>query len=214
MGSGEPSAPKVAQGPTRPDGDGRQVPYPETTLAHMNFLPTRTAEEIRNMAENFMQQRRLQKGAAAFLKCSEMGDVKCTSALGQLFDQGRGVPLDRVRAISYLKRGAEAGNRGAQYTYGIYHEEGEVIPRDIKKALEWYMKSAEQGYPEGQRHIGFAYEFADLTLLHNRAKAIEWLSKSAAQGDEESAELARVLRNPNGWAIFSPQYFHLPERSW
>src|SRR5450755_4465817 len=55
-GSSERSAPKVAQGPTRPDGDGHQVPYPETTLAHMTFLPTRTAEEIRNMAEDFMQQ--------------------------------------------------------------------------------------------------------------------------------------------------------------
>ena len=154
------------------------------------------------MAEDFMQQSQLRRGAAAFLKCSEMGNVKCSSALGQLYDQGRGVPLDRVRALSYLKRGAEAGNRGAQYTFGIYYEEGEVIPRDLKKALEWYMKSAEQGYPEGERHIGFAYEFADLTLPHNRPKAIEWLSKAAAQGDGESAELVRVLRSPNTPAQF------------
>jgi len=202
-GPGAPSAPNLAaQGPTRPDGEGHQVPYPETTLARMNFLPTRTAEEIWNMGGDFMERRQRQKAAATFLKCSQMGHVRCTSALGQMYDQGNGVPLDRARAVLYLKRGAEAGNRGAQYTYGIYFEEGEVIPRDIKKALEWYMKSAEQGFPEGERHIGFAYEFADLTLPHNRAKAIEWLSKAAAQGDGESAELVRVLRSPNTPAQF------------
>ena len=203
FGPGAPSAPKAAaQGPTRPDGDGHQVPYPETTLARMTFAPTRTAEEIMNMAVDFESRGQHLKQAAAYLKCSEMGNMRCTSALGQMYDRGDSVPKDRVRALSYLTRGANAGNRGAQYTLGIYYEEGEVIPRDIKKALEWYTKSANQGFMEGQRHLGFAYEFADLTLPHDRPKAIEWLSKAAAQGDGESSELVRILRSPNTPARF------------
>ena len=186
----------------------------------MTLLPTRTAEEIWNMGLDFMDKNQLLKAAATFLKCSEMGPVRCSSALGQMYDQGNGVPLDRVRAISYLTRGANAGNRGAEYTLGIYCEEGEVMPRDIKKALEWYMKSAQQGFPEGERHIGFAYEFADFTLPHDRPRAIEWLSKAAAQGEGEPAELVRVLRSPNRPArfrdpdAFSAYYASLTSVGW
>jgi len=203
FGPGAPSAPSVsAQGPTRADGNGRQVPYPETTLANMTFPPGRTAEDLWNMGVDFMHKNQLLKAAATFLKCSEMGHVRCASALGQMYDQGNGVPLDRARALTYITRAANAGNRGAQYTLGIYYEEGEVLPKDLRKALEWYTKSAVQGFPEGERHIGFAYEFADLTLPHNRPKAIEWLSKAAAHGDGESAELVRILRSPNTPAQF------------
>jgi TPR repeat protein len=190
------------EGPTRPDGNGRPVVYPETTLAHMTFPPTRTAEEIMNMAVEFESHGQHLQQAAAYLKCSEMGNIRCTSSLGQMYDVGDSVPLDRARALSYLQRGAEAGNRGAQYTFGMYYEEGEVIPKDIKKALEWYTKSANQGSMQGERHLGFAYEFADLGLPHDRPKAIEWLSKSAAQGDEESEELVQILRSPNTPARF------------
>jgi TPR repeat protein len=199
-GLGAPSV--SAQGPTRPDGNGRPVVYPETTLATMHFLPSRTSEEIWQMAENFSRQGHPLKSAAAFLRCSEMGNVRCTSALGQLYDQGKGVPLDRIRAVWYLTRAANGGNRGAQYELGVYWEEGEVLPQDFKKALEWTMKSAQQDFPNAERRIGLAYEFGELTLPRSRPKAIEWLSKSAAQGDGLSAEVIRILRSPNTPARF------------
>ena len=74
-----------------------------------------------------------------------------------MYDQGLGVPLDRTRAVWYLTRAANGGNRGAQHQLGVYWEEGEVLPQDMKKAMEWYMKSAQQALPEAQRRIGLAY---------------------------------------------------------
>jgi TPR repeat protein len=112
------------------------------------------------------------------------------------------VPLDRIRAVWYLTRAANGGNRGAQYELGVYWEEGEILPQDFKNALEWTMKSAQQGFPNAERRIGLAYEFGELTLPRSRPQAIEWLSKSAAQGDGLSAEVIRILRSPNTPARF------------
>jgi len=192
-----------AQGTNAGRNPGPQgVVYPEETVARMHFAPNLTAEQIWNMSVNYDNQGQLAKAAAGYLKCSEMGHMRCTSALGQMYDQGRGVPQDRIRAVWYLTRAANGGNRGAEYELGVYWEEGEVLPQDLKKALEWYMKSAQLNYPQGQRRIGIAYEFADLTLPRSRPKAIEWLSKSAAQGDGMSAEVLRILRSPNTPAQF------------
>jgi len=175
--------------------------YPEKTLARMNFPPNLTAEQLWNLGGRLDDSRQPAKAAAAFLKCSEMGHVRCTSALGQMYDQGRGVPLDRIRAVWYLTRAANAGNRGAEYEIGVYWEEGEVLPLDMKKAMEWYMKSAQLGFLNAERRIGLAYEIGE-GLPRSRPLAIAWLSKSAAQGDALSIEVFRMLRSPNTPARF------------
>ena len=109
--------------------------------------------------------------------------------------------MDRIRAVSYLTRAANGGNRGAQHQLGVYWEEGGGFPQDMKKAMEWYMKSAQQGLPEAERRIGLAYELGEISP-RSRPLAIEWLSKAGAQGDGESAELARLFSNPKTPARF------------
>jgi hypothetical protein len=186
--------------PANAPGTGKVV-YPEETLARMTIPPNMTAQQVWEQAESLAQRNRLVESAATFLKCSDMGNMRCTSAVGHLYDQGRGVPLDRVRAVWYLTRAANAGNRGAQHQLGVYWEEGEVLPQDMKKAMEWYMKSAQQGMPEAERRIGLAYELGEV-LPRSRPLAIEWLSKAGVQGDGESAELARLFSNPKTPARF------------
>ena len=180
---------------------GAKGVYPEQTLARMNLSPNLTSEQLWNMGVSLDQRKQTSQAAAVFLKCSEMGHMRCTSALGQMYDQGRGVPLDRIRAVWYLTRAANGGNRGAEYEIGVYWEEGEVLPLDQKKAMDWYMKSAQQGFAQGERRIGLAYEFGE-SLPRSRPMAIEWLSKAAAQGDGLSSEVIRILRSPNTPARF------------
>jgi TPR repeat protein len=177
-----PTVVQPAQESARNNASNAKGVYPEQTLAHMNLSPNLTAEQLWNMGQSLDQRKQTGQAAAVFLKCSEMGHIRCTSALGQMYDQGDGVPLDRIRAVWYLTRAANGGNRGAEYEIGVYWEEGEVLPLDQKKAMEWYMKSAQQGFPQGERRIGLAYEFGE-SLPRSRPMAIEWLSKAAAQGD-------------------------------
>jgi TPR repeat protein len=186
--------------PGRSAGGPKGV-YPEQTLAHMNLSPNMTAQQLFDQATSLNQRGRLAEEAAVLLKCSDMGNMRCASALGAMYDQGRGVPLDKTRAVWYLTRAANGGNRGAQFEIGVYWEEGEVFPQDMKKAMEWYMKSAQQALPEAQRRIGLAYEIGEV-VPRSRPLAIEWLSKAGAQGDGLSAEIARLLSNPNTPARF------------
>jgi len=214
MDHGDPHAPGLlvalnGAGPSQAVGSpqrastsasGKAV-YAEATLARMNIPSNMTAQQIWEMAASLDQRKRLAEAAGAFLKCSDMGNIRCTASLGMMYDQGNGVPLDRTRAVWYLTRGANGGNRGAQFQLGVYWEEGEVLPQDIKKAMEWYMKSAQQGFPAAELRVGLAYEIGE-GLPRSRPLAIEWLSKAGAQGDGESAELARLLSNPNTPARF------------
>jgi TPR repeat protein len=214
MDHGDPHAPGLlvalnGAGPSQAVGSpqrastpasGKAV-YAEETLARMNLPPNMTAQQIWEMAASLDQRKRFAEAAGAFLKCSDMGNMKCTSSLGHMYDQGNGVPLDRKRAVWYLTRAANGGNRGAQHQLGVYWEEGEVLPQDMKKAMEWYMKSAQQGMPEGEARIGYAYEFGEMQP-RSRQTAIEWLSRAAAQGDGKSAVIARLLSDPKTPAHF------------
>jgi hypothetical protein len=80
----------------------------------MNFAPNLTAEQVRNMTEDSVQPGQLVRAAAAFLSAPRWATCdaplrldNCTISVG--------VPLDRIRAVWYLIRGANGGNRGAQY---------------------------------------------------------------------------------------------------
>jgi len=201
--SAEPAAvtPPTGNAMAGRDGHGQQVPYPEQTLSRMNIAAALSAQQIFELGTQLGTQHRTAESAAAFLKCSDMGNMRCTAALGLMYDQGRGVPLDRVRAVWYLTRAANAGNRGAAYQIGVYWEDGEILPQDLKKAMDWYLKSAELGLSQAERRVGLAYELGEI-VPRSRAKAIEWLAKAAAQGDGMSGEIVGILRNPNSPAQF------------
>lgn len=176
-------------------------PYPEETLAHMQLPPNLTAEQLFTLGGRLDQAKRYRAEAAVFLKCAGMGNPRCMSALGMMYDQSIGVPHDLMRAVWYLTRAASLGNRGAEYQIGEYFEEGAILPKDMSKAMYWYRKSADAGMPQAERRMGLAYELAE-TVPHDRGQAIRWLAKAAAQGDGLSADLVQVLRNPRTPARF------------
>ena len=167
----------------------------------MNFPPTMTAQQVWEQASSLLQRKRLVEAAATLLKCSDMGNMRCTSTMGHLYDQGSGVPLDRVRAVWYLTRAANGGNRGAQHQLGVYWEEGEVLPQDMKKAMEVVYEERAARYAGG-RTPHRARPRVRRISPRSRPLAIEWLSKAGAQGDGLSAELARLLSNPKTPARF------------
>ena len=176
-------------------------PYPEETLAHMQLPPALTAEQLFTLGGRLDQAKRYRAEAAVYSKCADMGNPRCMSALGMMYDQSIGVPHDLMRAVWYLTRAATMGNRGAEYQIGEYFEEGDALPKDMTKATYWYRKSADAGMGQAERRIGLAYELGEL-VPHDRTQAIRWLAKAAAQGDGLSADLVQVLRNPRTPARF------------
>ena len=62
--------------------------------------------------------------------------------LGVCFDVGRGVTMDKKKALKYFILAAEQGLSKAQYNCGTKHYNGEATERDEGKALKFFELAA------------------------------------------------------------------------
>jgi len=116
-------------------------------------------------------------------KAAEWGHPVAQYYLGEMYDIGRGVPMDSAEAFSWYSKAAEQEYTDAQISLAGFYEHGRGTPTDHEKAISLYLKAAEQGhwmalpqYALGVKyHLGFGVPM-DL------AKAIFWLSQAAEQG--------------------------------
>ncbi|KAI9027384.1 hypothetical protein CLU79DRAFT_832767 [Phycomyces nitens] len=74
--------------------------------------------------------------------------------VGSMLLQGQGVNKDPELALEYFIKGAESGDKYAQYIVGFHYEKGLVIKQDISKANNYFLKSAEQGFGDAQSALG------------------------------------------------------------
>ena len=63
-------------------------------------------------------------------------------ALGVLYQEGKGVKLDKEKAISLFEMAAKKNHPAAQYNLGVMYANGEGVLQDYRTALSWYQKAA------------------------------------------------------------------------
>jgi hypothetical protein len=76
-----------------------------------------------------------------FLK-ADAGDNSATNAIGVLYQQGLGVPVDYAQAMSWYRKAADAGNATAMYNLGVLFEGGLGVEKNRDQAIAWYKKAA------------------------------------------------------------------------
>jgi GAF domain/Sel1 repeat/PilZ domain len=93
----------------------------------------------------------------------------------------------RVEAHSpqEVRKRADQGDPGAQYSLGVRYHNGEGVLRDDSQAVQWYLRSANQGYVPAQSALGAYYE-AGRGVPQDFSKAYFWTVLAVAQGDENS----------------------------
>ena len=64
--------------------------------------------------------------------------------LGVLYDNGRGVPQDYVKARGWYEKAAAQGNAWAQHNLGVLYDNGRGVPQDYVKAYMWLDLAAAQ----------------------------------------------------------------------
>ncbi|XP_076160693.1 HMG-coA reductase degradation 3 isoform X2 [Ptiloglossa arizonensis] len=114
---------------------------------------------------------------------AKKGDTQAQVGLGQLHYQGgRGVPLDRVRAMHYFQHAADAGNHVAMAFLGkIYLEGNDIVKQDNETAYKYFKKAAELGNPVGQSGLGLMYLYGR-GVERDTTKALQYFSQAAEQG--------------------------------
>lgn len=132
------------------------------------------------------------------VRLAEKGDAKAQDEVGIAYLDGKGIPRDLSKAISWLEKSAKQNNGDAQltlalYYMGIYNYQDDFYntsDEEAKKGFALLQELAEKGNKVAQYKLGLQYvsecDFAKTNTLKNRELAIEWLQKSADQGYAEA----------------------------
>lgn len=130
--------------------------------------------------------REFEKAAEIMQTLADAGNVMAKLNLGRLYQMGRGVPKDAVKAVGLYEAAAKDGDLEALVALGGVYQYGEPdVPEDADKALQYYLKAAGQGFAEAQIAIGRMYQDGYGSVQADRAEADKWLYMAAQQGGEE-----------------------------
>lgn len=89
---------------------------------------------------------------------AEHGDAEAQFALGLLYYDGIGVPVDHTESSYWFHRAAEQGHAGAQYNLGNAYLRGEGVRKNEAMAVHWWRKAADQGMAAAQFILAKAYQ--------------------------------------------------------
>ena len=118
---------------------------------------------------------------------AEHGDSTAPLNLGQMYDNGLGVPQDYVEAVKWYSRAADQGDTEAQALLGTMYARGLGVSRDFEAAVKWFRQSADRGYPGGLEGLGIMYEYGRGVSMDN-VQAYKWYSLAADRVARSSPE--------------------------
>ena len=96
-----------------------------------------------------------------FADWKQMAD--CNSAahqwlVGKCYENGASVPLDKVKAVRWYRKAAQAGYARAQSSLAYCLSLGQGAEKDEDEAIEWYEKAAAQGNGSALENMALRYE--------------------------------------------------------
>ena len=130
--------------------------------------------------------------AKALRKSAEEGDASAQFRLGQLYDEGTGVPQDHRRAMEWFEKAAKQGHVGAQVNLGTLYLRGEGAPQSDQMALFWFSQAAERGHALAFAKLGWM-SAQGRGVLQDFIQAHKWYNLAAANGHKKAAEYRDAL---------------------
>jgi TPR repeat protein len=113
------------------------------------------------------------------MRAVELGDVDAMVFLGETYNKGLGVKLDKKKAAPLYRMAADRGDADAQcYLAFLLSSE-----KKSDEAFRYYTLSADQGYTRSEANLGCCYMNGKGTEV-DLGKARYWFERAAAKGDE------------------------------
>jgi hypothetical protein len=124
-------------------------------------------------------------------------DAQAAFDLGLRYDQGRQVPQDFGKALSWYRRAAELGHAGGAFNAGVMYDSGKGVTADHAEAARWYDLAAQRGSPRAQYNLALLYEHGD-GVPRDIPRAIALYRAAAANGiTAAKARLALLTAHPS-----------------
>ena len=129
----------------------------------------------------------------AYLKRAEQGDADAQYKLGEMYEEGNGVPKNGEKAAEWYGNAADQGHALAQAALGALYLQGIAVPKDEAKGFEWVQKSAVQGYGIAQFALGLAYANGR-GVPQNFILAYTWFNLAAESGNMDALKAKDFMR--------------------
>jgi TPR repeat protein len=82
-----------------------------------------------------------------YMLAAKAGDAESQFEMGTMYQYGRGVPQDFVRAVELYCHAAEQGHIGAQSNLGVLYASGQGVPQNYAEALNCLQRLQSRGMP-------------------------------------------------------------------
>lgn len=120
------------------------------------------------------------------------GVIEAYRCLGLMYEYGKGVRQNPVKAAELYRIAAEHGVAYAQLELASLYRIGKGVQQDYLEAARWFRRAAEQGNPTGENALGCMY-FHGEGVARDYRQAAYWLRKAAEQDDVQAQSNLGVL---------------------
>ncbi len=165
---------------TAPGVDGndiehaRAVPACEAAVAQHPEIP-RLAFQL---ARVYGAAWRESDAARLYRKAADNGYVPAMNDLGYCYNEGRGLPIDKVEAVRWFRLGAGNGDVRSMDDLGTAYLDGAGVGSNAAEAMRWFRQAADRGYGPSMHSIGTIYQLG-LGVTKDNAEAERWFRQAA-----------------------------------
>lgn len=133
------------------------------------------------------------------IKLAEQGNPEAQYKVGEMYEQGKGVPKDMDKAKEWFKKSAKQGHRKANYKLLYLEVQMNGLNDVTKTQVDSLRKEAAAGVPDAQYFLGKMYA-SGIGVPKSLNNALAWLNKATFNGISEAEheaiavdeELARI----------------------
>lgn len=118
----------------------------EKMMSEPYYKPCRELDICNELIEKCFNAQQYEKCFEGHLALAEQGYPLAECQIGCFYCDGFGVKKDLEKALYWIRRAADHGDRDGQYRLAGFYEDAIGIERDMEQAIFWYRKAALQDH--------------------------------------------------------------------
>ena len=115
-------------------------------MANSYYTPCRELDICNDLIARYFEKGDYVPCFEGHLALAEQGYPLAECQVGYFYHEGLGVAPDSEKALYWIQRAAEHGDRDGQCNLAWFYEEGIHVPIDLEKAKHWYRLAALQDH--------------------------------------------------------------------
>ena len=138
-----------------------------------------------------IKDEKIKTSLTKWLRKAKNGDTNAQTKIGIMYEFGRGLEKNYLKAIEWYELAAKNGNSRAQMYLGFIYFEDQSYKYNLKESIKWFKLAAFQGEVKAQTYLGFIYDNG-LGVPIDKIKANIWLQIASKTGEKSAIEFLEI----------------------